>query len=152
MEAASEEHDGYGEAYTTVRNDGPFVPSGENDNLIVQKIQQNKDALGIFGYSFLDENRDVIKAATIDGYEATPDNISSGDYPVSRSLWFYIKNQHVGTVPGIQEYANMFMSEMLIGGDGLLKPIGLIPLPEAERADWRAKVEDLEPMDRSDLE
>jgi len=151
MAAASEDMDGYDEAYTTVRDDGAYIPSGENDNLIVKKIEQNTDALGIFGYSFLDENRDRIEAATIDGFAPTPENISSEDYPVSRSLWFYVKNDHVGTVPGIERYTEMFMSDMMIGPDGLLKPLGLIPLPEAERKEWRQAMANMKTLSKSDI-
>lgn len=151
MGKASAEMDGYDGHYTTIRGDGPYIPSGENDNLIVKKIQQNTEALGIFGYSFLDENRDKIDPASIDGAEPTAENISSGEYPVSRSLWFYIKNAHVGTIPGIKEYTRMFMSELMIGGKGLLKDEGLIPLPKAERKEWRKKVKKLKPMDPSVL-
>ncbi len=151
MGAASKGMSGYDGHYTTVRGDGPYVPSGENDNLIVKKIQQNTDALGVFGYSFLDENRDTVDAATIDGVEPTSQNISAGDYPVSRSLWFYVKNAHIGTIPGIEDYTKMFMSELMIGGDGLLKGEGLIPLPAAEREQWRKKVANRETVKLSDL-
>jgi phosphate transport system substrate-binding protein len=152
MGAASKGMSGYEGHYTTIRGDGVYIPSGENDNLIVKKIQQNTDALGIFGYSFLDENRDKIDPASIDGFEPTSENISAGDYPVSRSLWFYIKNAHVGTIPGIKDYVSMFMSDLMIGGDGLLKGQGLIPLPASERAEWRNNVKNLKPMKRSVLE
>ena len=152
MEAASEEMDGYGgEEYSTVRTDGPYVPSGENDNLIVQKLEQNTNAVGIFGYSFLEENRDSLAAASVDGVAPEPDSISSGDYPVSRSLWFYIKHDHVGEVPGVREYANLFMSEKMIGPHGFLKPLGLIPLPADLRAKFRTQVENLEPLSMADL-
>ena len=152
MEAASEDMEGYGgDEYSTVRTDGPYVPSGENDNLIVKKLEQNTDAVGIFGYSFLEENRDSLEAATVDGVAPEPDSISSGAYPVSRSLWFYIKHDHVGKVPGVQEYANLFMSEKMIGPYGFLKPLGLIPLPEELRAKFRSAVENLKPLSMADL-
>ncbi len=141
MEAATEEMAGYDGAYTEVRQDGAFVPSGENDNLIVQKIEQDTAAFGIFGYSFLDENRGKIKAASIGGVDPVPEAISSGDYPVSRSLFFYTKNSHFERVPGMAEYVEMFVSDNMIGPDGLLRDLGLIALPESEREALRQKLQ-----------
>ena len=116
----------------SVRQDGVYVDAGENDNLIVSKLQANPNALGIFGFSFLDQNSDAIKGANVDGIEPTFENIAAGDYPVSRSLYFYIKTAHVGVVPGIQEFANEFMSQAASGEEGYLVDKGLIPLqPEA---------------------
>ncbi|WP_435104589.1 PstS family phosphate ABC transporter substrate-binding protein [Arhodomonas sp. AD133] len=151
MEAASEEIDGYDGEYTNIRQDGVYVPSGENDNLIVQKLAQNTDAFGIFGYSFLEENGDKIQGASIDGVEPEPEKISSGDYPVSRSLYFYIKNAHVGEVPGVQEYADLFMSKKMISRVGYLKDLGLIPLPADMQESYREQVANLEPLQGSDL-
>lgn len=140
MEAASEDMSGYGGEYTKIRQDGKYVPAGENDNLIVQKLTKNKDALGIFGYSFLEENSGRLKGAKIDGVAPKPAAISSGDYPVSRSLFFYVKKAHLGKVAGLEEYVDLFLSEKMIGDMGYLKGIGLIPLPkeerEAQRANW----------------
>jgi phosphate transport system substrate-binding protein len=143
MEVASEEIEGYGGAYTAIREDGPYVPAGENDNLIVQRLAQDEDAFGIFGYSFLAENQDKIQGATIAGVKPTPDNISSGDYPLSRSLYFYIKQAHIGVVPGLKEYVELFMSEKMIGPNGYLKGIGLVPLPEEMREASRKRVTEL---------
>ncbi|HKJ72104.1 MAG TPA: PstS family phosphate ABC transporter substrate-binding protein [Gammaproteobacteria bacterium] len=142
MEAASDEMDGYGGEYTKIRQDGGYVPAGENDNLIVQKLTQNRDALGIFGYSFLEENTDRIQASAIEGVLPDPDTISSGDYPVSRSLYFYIKNGHAKKVPGLYDYVNLFMSEKMIGDLGYLKDRGLIPLPKDMRKQIRQEVTD----------
>ncbi len=114
----------------SVREDGVFVEAGENDNLIVSKLEANPNALGVFGFSFLDQNADAIKGADVDGVEPTFDNIAAGDYPVSRSLYYYIKVAHVGVVPGIAEYAAEFSSEDAAGEDGYLSEKGLIPLPE----------------------
>ena len=101
MEAATEDMEGYGgEEYTEVRQDGVWVDSGENDNLIVQNLTKDKDAFGIFGYGFLEENRDKLEGAMIGGIEPTPETISSGEYPVSRSLFFYIKKAHLEKIPG----------------------------------------------------
>ncbi len=114
--------------YRIVRTDGVYIPSGENDNLIVQKLSKDTEALGIFGYSFLVENTDTIKGISIDGVLPTTESISSQNYPISRSLFFYIKNSHIKDVPAMKEYIDMFLSEELIGEDGLLTEIGLIPM------------------------
>ena len=152
MEYGSENIDGYDEAYTTIRQDGKYVPSGENDNLIVQKIEQNKDAFGIFGFSYLEENRDKIQGARIDGVEPERDLISSGEYPVARSLFFYTKNAHLKKVKGMSQYVDMFLSDQMVSDRGYLKPLGLIPLPEkrlkAERSEWKKHAK----LKASDLE
>lgn len=151
MEAATEQMEGYGGAYTKIRQDGKYVPSGENDNLIVQKLVQNSDAFGIFGFSFLEENRDRIQGATVDGTEPKRELISSGEYPVSRSLFFYVKQAHLDSVPGIGGYVDLFLSEKMIGDMGYLKSIGLIPLPKGEREAMRQRAENWEKLKLSDL-
>jgi phosphate transport system substrate-binding protein len=152
MEAATEEMAGYDEPYSTVRNDGPYVSSGENDNLIVQKIENDREAVGIFGYSFLEENRDAIAAVTINGVEPTPDAISSGEYPVARSLFFYTKNSHLDRVPGMVEFVELFLSEQMIGEQGLLRGEGLIPLPADRREAVRERFAQRESLQVEDLE
>ncbi len=151
MEAASEEIDAYGGEYSEVRQDGAYIDSGENDNLIVQKLARNSDAFGIFGYSFLAENTDRIQGANVDGVAPVPEKISSGEYPVSRSLFFYVKKAHVGVIPGLDEYVDLFLSEKMIGPRGYLKRIGLIPLPNEERKDIRARWDDREILTLQDL-
>ncbi|MBT8422185.1 MAG: phosphate ABC transporter substrate-binding protein [Gammaproteobacteria bacterium] len=116
----------------TIREDGRFVEAGENDNLIVQKLQTNPAALGIFGFSFLDQNSDVVQGSLVNGEEPSFDKIADGAYPVSRSLYFYVKKAHVGTIPGIEEYLAEFIGENAMGEDGYLADRGLIPLPEEE--------------------
>ncbi|MBL4693221.1 MAG: PstS family phosphate ABC transporter substrate-binding protein [Magnetovibrio sp.] len=118
----------------TLREDGAYIEAGENDNLIVQKLEANPDALGIFGFSFLDQNADKVQGSSINGKDVTFDNIASGDYPVSRALYFYVKNAHVGKVPGMQEYVSEFTSSKAWGDEGYLADKGLIPMPKAERA------------------
>ena len=127
-------------AYSVIRTDGVYVESGENDNLIVQKLTKNPAAVGIFGYSFLEENKDKVSGVTIDSIAPTADTISSGKYPVARSMYFYIKNAHVKDVPSLKEYSNLFMSEKMIGKDGILTEIGLIPLDDKTRDAARNKV------------
>lgn len=113
-----------------IREDGVYVDAGENDNLIVSRLEANPQALGIFGFSFLDQNTDAIHGSLIGGVEPTFENIADGAYPVSRSLFFYVKNAHVGVVPGISEYVSAFVSDDASGEEGYLVDRGLIPLPE----------------------
>ena len=130
-----------------IREDGAYVEAGENDNLIVQKLESNPDALGIFGYSFLDQNGDKIQGSKIDGVEPTFESIADGSYPVSRSLYFYVKNAHVGTIPGMEEYVAEFTSNKAWGDNGYLADKGLIPLPKQERKAVAKAVKNLTPMD-----
>ncbi len=117
----------------TIREDGAYIEAGENDNLIVQKLDKNEDALGVFGFSFLDQNSDKVKGAIVDGVEISFENIADGKYPVSRPLYFYVKGDHVGKVPGIAEYLAEFTSDEAWGDDGYLSEKGLIPLSEEKR-------------------
>ncbi len=121
-----------------LREDGAFIEAGENDNLIVQKLDANPSALGIFGFSFLDQNGDKIQGGKISHVAPDFDAISTGDYPISRSLYFYVKKAHVGSIPGLQEFVEAFTDERAWGPDGYLADKGLIPLPDAERSDVRA--------------
>jgi phosphate transport system substrate-binding protein len=115
-----------------LREDGHYIEAGENDNLIVQKLKSNQDALGIFGYSFLDENRDDIQGSKIGGVAPEFESIANGSYPVSRPLYIYVKNAHLPLIPGLREYVQEFTGEKAAGNDGYLAAKGLIPLPEAE--------------------
>ena len=115
-----------------VREDGAYIEAGENDNLIVQKLQANPSAFGIFGFSFLEENGDKVQGSVVNGVVPSFDSIASGDYPVSRPRSFYIKGAHVGKIPGIQEYALEFTSAKAMGEDGYLPERGLIPLSDEE--------------------
>lgn len=137
--------------YHKIRQDGVYVPSGENDNIIVQKLTKNKNAFGIFGYSFLAENEDKLIGAKVNGIMPTPDAISSGEYPISRSLYFYIKNSHEKDVPAMKEYIKLFMSDIMIGNDGILGEIGLIALPKDRRDTIRASVEKREKVSLNTL-
>ena len=123
----------------SIREDGAFVEAGENDNLIVQKLKANPGALGIFGYSFLDQNRDKVQGSTINGVEPDFDTIADGSYPVSRSMYFYVKKAHVGVIPGIEDYIATFTDEDAWGPYGYLADKGLIPLPDADREAMRAQ-------------
>ncbi len=129
-----------------VREDGAFIEAGENDNLIVQKLVANPKALGIFGYSFLDQNSDKIQGLKVGGVEPTYESISSGAYPISRSIYFYVKNAHVGTIPGIKEFVTEFTSDKAWGPEGYLADKGLIALPDGERKKVAASAQALTPM------
>ena len=120
-----------------IREDGAYIEAGENDNLIVQKLEANPKALGIFGFSFLDQNSDKIQGATVDGVAPEFELIASGEYGVSRSLYFYVKQQHLGVIPGIAEFVEEFTSDKAWGEEGYLVDKGLIPLPEDERKAMR---------------
>jgi len=117
-----------------IREDGAWIDSGENDNAIVQTLINAPDAFGVFGFSFLDQNSDRLVGALIDGVGPEFELIASGEYPISRSLFFYVKNQHVGLVSGLSDYVGEFVSEDAWGEFGYLTDRGLIPLLEDERA------------------
>ncbi len=127
----------------TIREDGAFVEAGENDNLIVKKLDANPNALGIFGFSFLDQNADVVQGSTINGQAPEFELIADGSYPVSRSLYFYVKKAHIGVIPGIEEYLAEFTGEAANGEEGYLADKGLIPMTGEEAAEWKAKVDNL---------
>lgn len=130
----------------TIREDGRFIEAGENDNLIVQKLKASKNAVGIFGYSFLEQNTDSVRGLVIDGQQPTFDNIVSGKYPISRPLFFYVKKAHVGSIPGIREFMAEFTSEKAMGEDGYLADRGLVPLPATEYRVVAKRVTALEVM------
>ena len=147
LKALSEtDKDKFKETCHTVREDGRFIEAGENDNLIVQKLEANPDALGIFGFSFLDQNSDIVQPSLIGGVEPDFDTISDGSYPVSRPLYFYVKKAHIGVIPGIKEYLDEFTSEGAWGEDGYLADKGMIPLNEDERMATAADVGNLKNM------
>ena len=118
----------------SVREDGKYIEAGENDNLIVQKLAANPKALGVFGYSYYEQNEDKVQASLIEGVEPTFESISDGKYAVSRPLYFYVKKAHVGVIPGLKEYIAEFTRESTWGSDGALADRGLIPMPDSERA------------------
>lgn len=130
----------------TLREDGAYVEAGENDNLIVQKLDANPDAFGVFGYSFLEQNSDLVQGSSINGVTPEFEEIADGSYPIARSLYFYIKQSHVGQVPGMQEFLSEFTAEDTWGEDGYLTDKGLIPLSEKERENWAEKINSLHPL------
>ena len=124
----------------TVREDGPYIEAGENDNLIVQKLDRNPNALGIFGFSFLEQNDDKVQGSLIEGKAPEFETIADGSYPISRPLYFYVKKAHMDSIPGIREFLDEFTSEAAMGEDGYLLDKGLIPLADDERERLRADV------------
>ncbi len=127
----------------TVREDGAWIDAGENDNLMVNKLVANANAFGIFGFSFLHQNSDKIHGARVNNIQPTFENIAQGGYKVSRSLYFYVKHAHVGTVPGIDEFLKEFTSEAAFGEEGYLLDKGLIPLSEHARKKMRSQAKSL---------
>ena len=117
----------------TVREDGAYIEAGENDNLIIQKLDANPKSFGIFGFSYLDQNTDKMQGSIVDGEAPKFETIADGKYPVSRPLYFYVKKAHVGVIPGISEYLTEFTSEKAWGDEGYLAEKGLVPSPKNER-------------------
>ena len=129
--------------WKSMRTDGAYVEAGENDNLIVQKLEANKDALGIFGFSFLEQNAEKLSDVTIDGVKASYETIADGSYKVSRPLFIYAKKQHVGQVDGMAEFLAEYVSPKALGEDGYLAGKGLITLPADQAAASAAAVKDM---------
>ncbi len=121
----------------TVRADGAFIEAGENDNLIVQKLKDNPNALGVFGFSFLDQNTDSLKGAALNGVPATYESILDGSYPISRSMFVYAKTAHAGVIPGMREFIEEYTSDAAMGEDGYLADKGLVVLSDEEREQVR---------------
>ena len=105
------------------------------------RIDQNKTGVGVFGLAFYENNADKLNVATVGGIVPTVETISKGDYPVSRPLFFYVKKAHIGVIPGLKEYVEFFLSDDMIGPDSALATYGLVPAPDAERDEYRAKFE-----------
>ena len=129
-----------------VREDGAFIEAGENDNLIVQKLVENENAFGVFGFSFLIENEDKIQGSTVDGMAPTMETIADKSYGVSRPLYFYVKLAHVDVIPGIREFLAEYTSEDSWGPGGYLEERGMIPMPENEREFFKKNAEEIIPL------
>jgi phosphate transport system substrate-binding protein len=136
------------EVCSRMRQDGPFIEAGENDNIIVQRLQADPNALGIFGYSFLYENQDTVKAVPVNGVSPSPETIADGSYTLTRPLFVYLKNAHRGVIPGLEEFVTEYVSEESLGEGGYLEERGLIPLPEEEREATRERVASGAHLDR----
>jgi phosphate transport system substrate-binding protein len=129
-----------------VREDGAFIEAGENDNLIVQKLVENESAFGVFGFSFLIENKDKIQGSTVDGIAPTMETIADKSYGVSRPLYFYVKLAHVDVIPGIREFLAEYTSDDSWGPGGYLEERGMIPMPENEREFFKKNAEEIIPL------
>ena len=129
-----------------VREDGAFIEAGENDNLIVQKLVENENAFGVFGFSFLIENEDKIQGSTVNGMAPTMETIADKSYGVSRPLYFYVKLAHVDVIPGIREFLAEYTSEDSWGPGGYLEERGMIPMPENEREFFKKNAEEIIPL------
>jgi phosphate transport system substrate-binding protein len=136
----------FDKAWKTLREDGAYVEAGENDNVIVQKLEANKNAFGVFGFSFLEENAAKLKGVSLDGVAPEFDNITSGKYKGARRMYVYIKKAHVGVVPGLDKFALEYISPKAIGEDGYLAKKGLVTLPKSEAETVRKGVTGMTPM------
>ena len=137
--------------WKAMREDGAYVEAGENDNLIVQKLQANPKALGIFGFSFLEENAAVIKDVAVDGVKASYESIADGSYKVARPLYVYAKKQHIDVIPGMKEFIAEYVSDKALGEDGYLSEKGLVTLPGEEADKTRAIADTLETLKGDEL-
>lgn len=142
---------GFEKLWKSIRKDGAYVEAGENDNVIVQKLEANKNAVGIFGYSFLEENHSKLRGAPINGVEPDYDTISSGKFPGARPLFFYVKKQHVGVVPGIEKFVTEYVSARAMSKDGYLARKGLVALPKEEAEKVSANVKAMKPLSATDI-
>jgi phosphate transport system substrate-binding protein len=132
-----------------MRTDGAFVEAGEQDNLIVQKLNEDTTAYGIFGFSYLDQNSDTLQGAVISKTAPTFENIAGNNYSVSRALYYYVKHQHIGVVPGVKEYMAEWTKHW--GNDGALSDAGMIPMPKSERDRYKAAMTKLPVLTTADL-
>jgi len=132
-----------------MRTDGAFIEAGEQDNLIVQKLNEDTTAYGIFGFSYLDQNTDTLQGAVISKTAPTFENIAGNNYSVSRALYFYVKHQHIGVVPGVKEYMAEWTKHW--GDDGALSDAGMIPMPASERAKYKSAMSSLPVLTAADL-
>jgi phosphate transport system substrate-binding protein len=132
--------DKWNEVCSRMRQDGPFVEAGENDNLIVQRLESDANAVGIFGYSFLYENSDKLKGVKINGIEPSFDTIADASYPVARPIFFYVKNAHRDVIPNLNEFLAEYVSDGALGADGYLPERGLTPLSDEKRTEVQKAV------------
>ena len=138
LKANNEEH--FHAACTAIREDGAFIEAGENDNLIIQRLVSNPDTLGIFGYSFLEENIDKVTGVAIDGVEPSFEAIEANEYPLARPLFIYVKQEHVAIKPELKAFVEFYIDDAALGEDGFLVDRGLVPLPSEELSKFRENV------------
>ena len=147
--ASAARGDKKGKKCRAMRTDGVFVEAGEQDNLIVQKLNEDTGAYGIFGFSYLDQNSDTLQGAVISNTAPTFENIAGNNYSVSRALYYYVKHQHIDVVPGMKEYMAEWTKHW--GNDGVLSDAGMIPMPKTERAKYKAAMSNLPLLTTADL-
>jgi len=147
--ASKERGDKKGKKCRAMRTDGVFIEAGEQDNLIVQKLNEDTGAYGIFGFSYLDQNSDTLQGAVISNTAPTFENIAGNNYSVSRALYYYVKHQHINVVPGIKEYMAEWTKHW--GSEGVLSDAGMIPMPDAERAKYKDAMTSLPVLTAADL-
>ncbi len=138
-----------GKKCRAMRTDGVFIEAGEQDNLIVQKLNEDTSSYGIFGFSYLDQNSDTLQGAVISETAPTFENIAGNNYSVSRALYYYVKHQHIGVVPGMKEYMIEWTKHW--GDDGVLSDAGMIPMPKSERAKYKSAMTSLPVLTAADL-
>ncbi len=141
----------FDKAWKSIRKDGAYVEAGENDNVIVQKLEANKNAFGIFGYSFLEENAAKLRGVAIDGVEPDYDTIAEGKYKGARPLFIYAKKQHVGVIPGIDKFVAEYVSSKAMSKDGYLARKGLVALPKAEADKVASAAKAMKPIGATDV-
>jgi phosphate transport system substrate-binding protein len=132
-----------------MRTDGAYIEAGEQDNLIVQKLQEDTGAFGIFGFSYLDQNSDTLQGAQLSGVVPTFEAIADGEYKASRALFLYVKHQHIGVVPGIEAFMAEWTKHW--GDDGILADAGMIPMPQAEREEMASRIKNIPVLVAADL-
>ena len=130
-----------GKKCRAMRTDGAFIEAGEQDNLIVQKLNEDPNAYGIFGFSYLDQNSDTLQGAEISKTAPTFENIASNNYSVSRALYIYVKHQHIGVIPGLKKFLENW--KLNWSEDGILSDAGMIPMSETEREKYAKAIEEL---------
>ena len=147
--ASAARGDKKGKKCRAMRTDGVFIEAGEQDNLIVQKLNEDTSSYGIFGFSYLDQNSDTLQGAVISKTAPTFENIAGNNYSVSRALYYYVKHQHIGVVPGMKEYMAEWTKHW--GNDGVLSDAGMIPMPKSERAKYKSAMTSLPVLSAADL-
>lgn len=147
----SSDRKAFDNVWKTIRQDGVYIEAGENDNVIIQKLEANRNIFGIFGYSFLEENHAKIKGVPINGVEVNADTISSGKYTGARPLFVYVKKQHVGVIPGLDKFVEEYVSDRSMSRDGYLARKGLVPLPKDEATKVAAAAKGMKPMTEADV-
>lgn len=146
--AAIDDKDRFETLAHTLREDGVWIDSGENDNVIVQTLTRTPGSIGVFGFSFLEQNMDTVRAETIDGVAPSVETIADGTYPLARSLYIYVKKQHIGVTPGLEQFVMEFVSDASAGRGGYLQDRGLVPLPADQLVAQQAVARAMTPMTR----